>query len=571
MPKPRAPKELKANILYRQKLIKLGNENQSAREDILLAAARDPVWFIDVFLFGFNPRDHADSPERPFITYGFQERLCRKICSAIGNHDLVIPKSRAVGGTYIILATLFHRWMFRPMQSFLLASAKEDRVDRKGDPSCLMFKLDHFLQCLPSWMRPPFDRTELRLENYATQSIFNGESTNSNVDRGGRRTCILADEAAAMEKASSIAASIQHVTNSCLWLSTFQGAFGAFFDLYTNYSRESPDWVVKLGWWDHPEYSQGMYRGVDGKLRSPWYDKQCLRALGPRWIAQELDMEPAAAGGQYYEPALLDRLLGDGGTVRKPVATGELAHNESGDEPRWQKGPQGRLLLWCPLSGDYPPRGDYVLGCDIASGKGGPLSSQSAVSIVDRTTGEKAAEFKTNNMTPTIFARYVVALARWFHGGKIIWGSQGPGGDFGVTVKHCRYGNIYRRPGGEGKSGFVETPESKLAMHGDYQDALHLGRFINRSEAALTECRQFIFANGTVEHSKAIQADQDPENKGKLHGDIVVADCMANQLLPVKLIVKPSDTDFLSMPAPFGSPAWKMQEYLHKKQQSVYY
>lgn len=553
---PTAPKDPIENLRYRREIHRLGAENKLAREEILLAASRDVVWFIDTFLFGYNPKDHPTAPERPFITYPFQEDVSRRIAGAIGVHDLVIPKSRAVGGTYIILANLFQRWLFCPMQSFLLASAKEDRVDSYGDPSCLFWKIDHFLGCLPNWMKPTFDRVELRIENLSNGSVINGESTNSNIDRGGRRTAILADEAATMREAHKISSSIQYVTNSCLWLSTFQGAFGGFYDLYEKYSREHPDWVIKLHWTQHPVYSQGLYLGPDGKPRSPWYDIQCARASGPRFIAQELDMDAMAAGGQFFENDLLGRLLGPNGTMRSPVGRGELRYSpEDAQNFAWTPDNHGRLLIWCPLDGyGLPPAGDYVIGCDIATGKGGEKSSQSAASVVNKATGEKVAEFKYGLITPTNFGKYVVALARWFHGAKIIWGSQGLG-DFGITItRDLRYASVFRRP--DGKPGFPENADSKLSLLGMYREALASGRFVNRSKEALEECRQFIYANNTVEHSRAIQNDQDPENKGRLHGDIVVADAMANHLLPLNATM----TKKAAAEAEYGSFAWRMKE-----------
>lgn len=554
-------------------VIDLGNSSKLARDEIRVAAERDVVWFIDTFLWGYNPKDEASAPERPFITYGFQERLAHKLTAAIGVHDLLIPKSRAVGGTYIILARLFHSWLFKRMQSFLLASAKQDRVDRRGDPSTLFWKLDHFLNCLPPWLRPVSDRAELRLFNEETESIFNGESTNQNVDRGGRRTAILADEAAAMNDADKIAASIQHVTNSCIWLSTFQGAYGTFYNLFQRYSAESPDWVVKLHWKDHPVYSKGLYHGPLGP-RSPWYDRQCLRAPGPKWIAQELDMEPTAAGGRYFEEELVQRLLAK---CIAPRHRGELEHDS--EEPKFNSVPSsGRLLLWCDLPSGRPPPGDYVMGQDIALGTGGEMSSQSAVSVYHRTTGLKVAEFKYNRIAPSPFARFCVALAKWFHNAKMIWGCQGPGVTFGKTVtEDCRYFNIFYREDETStdrkrtrKMGYSEQGDSRIAMFGGYIDALHQGRITNLSKEAVEELRQFIISpTGTIEHSKAMQAD-DPENKGKLHGDVVISDALACRLLPDKM-PKADPERNPTGPPPRGSMAERHWDYLQNKRKVVYF
>jgi hypothetical protein len=553
---PTAPTDIAENLRYRREIIALGDSSKLARDDIWLACQRDPAWFAATFLYTFDPQNYADAPERPLVPWSHQADAMRKVSAALGKHNLIFPKSRRMGVTTLVLAMFFHRWRFLPMQSFLLLSAKEDRVDKKGDPSSLMWKLDHANNCLPKWLRAPVSRAQLRFENDENGSVINGESTNSDADRGGVRTAVLGDEVASMPNASEVLAAIQPLTNSLFLVSTPKGAHGAFYQLYEKWMRECPDWVIRLHWTQHPRFSQGLYHDSQGKPRSPWYDNECLRAPGPRWIAQELDINFNEAGGQFFEPTLIDRLLGEGGTIKQPSDRGELAFDEEGHYSRWQVGPQGRVLLWLNLHGNRPQKDEYICGVDISSGKGGDMSSQSAASIVNKTTGRKVAEFKTSHMTPTTFARQVVALSRWFHDAKLIWGSQGPGGDFQVTVKHCKYYNKFKRPGDGNKEGYVESPEGKLSLFGNYQDALHRGRFINPSKEALEECRQFIFARDTVVHSKAIQQDVDPEHAGKLHGDIVVADAMAAHLLPH---LEPKEAAAASEPE-LGTYAWRARE-----------
>lgn len=573
---PKAPKDIRKNLKYRREILQLGQSSQSAREEIWLAAARDPIWFMDVFCWTLNPKDYPDCPERPFVTYPFQERAARRINAAIGKHGLVIPKTRAVGGTYIILATLFHRWMFRRMQTFLLASAKEDRVDEYDDPDCLFWKLDYFLKCLPNWMRPASDRVKLRLVNLEQESVFNGESTNQNLARGGRRTAILADEAAAMRHDEQVMASLSQVSNSTFYLSTPQGAFGGFYGLYKNFMDKAPDRVLVMHWTDHPVYAEGLefidepYLGwrdpswPSGKPTSPWYRNACLEFTGPKRIAQELDISFNEAGGQFFEAQLIARLMKE--TARPPLATGEI--DSTDDQPRWVPSPAGRMKLWTPiLANGLPAPGIYAVGCDIAQGSGGEMSSQSAISVVNALTGEKVAEFAHNRIAPHNFARYAVAVCRWFYNAKLIWGAQGPGVPFGkVVTEECRYYQIYYRKdetsvGGKQsrKMGHAEQGESRQIMFNDYRDALHTGRFINRSETALKECSQFVTApDGTVQHSKAIQRDQDPENSGKLHGDIVIADALTNVLLSNMAIRVEAKPSLLSKP-PYGSFAWRTQ------------
>jgi len=580
---PKAPKALEENLRYRRAVIELGNSSKEARDDIWAAASRDPIWFIDTFGWTSNFKDHPQNPDRPFITYTYQEDACNRIRRAIGYHDIIVPKSRAMGGTYIILATMLHMWLFYPKQNYLLASAKEDRVDKRGDPSSLFWKLDDMLGNLPKWMVPDFDRVELKLINNENGSVFAGESTNRNVDRGGRRTAILADEAAAMANAELIAQSIQYVTNTCIWLSTFAGAYGHFYNTYNKWSKEHPEWVIRMHWTQHPLYSQGLEKDADGKPTSPWYRHECARTPSKRSIAQEVDMDPQASGGQYFPTELREKLMAM--MVLEPFVVGDM-DADSFEDPKWHPSSRGRLKLWFhPGDDGKPPPSKYVIGHDIATGKGGSQSSQSCASVWDAVTGEKVAEFLDNKITPTTFARYAAQLGKWFYNAKLIWGSLGPGSDFGKTlVEDCQYGNVYFRLE-EGKVnkkrtkkyGYPESGEYRETLFSTYFDALDTHRIINRSRQAVEELAQYIFGpDGSVQHCEAIQREQDPENAGKLHGDIVIADAMANILLRECKQTKPKPINQKQVnlsTAVFKkhSAGWRYQQIIAKKKKKAYY
>jgi hypothetical protein len=80
--------------------------------------------------------------------------------------------------------------------------------------------------------------------------------------------------------------------------------------------------------------------------------------------------------------------------------------------PKWlNQGAGGRLELWFePMADGRTPWDDIVIGCDIASGSGGEMSSNSSASIARRTTGEKIGELTSNVINPTEFAHCALAL-----------------------------------------------------------------------------------------------------------------------------------------------------------------
>ena len=139
----------------------------------------------------------------------------------------------------------------------------------------------------------------------------------------------MMDELAAFKADDGYAAyaSTQHVTDCRIMLSTPQGAGGIFYEVA---NANSPDIeVITLPWFLHPHKSEGLYRShrvkglneleildkeqdyehiLDGKIRSPWYDRECRRSPVQRLIAQELDIDYSGSGSQFYDLESLKNL-----------------------------------------------------------------------------------------------------------------------------------------------------------------------------------------------------------------------------------------------------------------------
>ena len=379
--------------------------------------------------YTYAPKDHPDLPTRPFILWEFQERALRQINAAIGSHDILIEKSRDLGASWLTLTAIFYRWMFFPRQSFLLGSRKEELVDKSGSPASLYWKLDFLMEHLPGWMAPRHTRIQRHLFNHENGSTIDGESTNDDFARGDRRNAILLDEFAAVtENGHKILAASRDATNCRIFNSTPQGASGAYYDTYMKLKSHNPERILRLHWSLHPLKNKGLYTTVDnkpngqlakldknfrypadyrfildGKLRSPWYDEQCLRAANAQEIAQELDVDYAASGWQFFSTDVLNKLVAE--MAREPTYRGELSFESKGREPQFTAEALGRLKVWCQLDGmGRPTPAEYVIGMDVATGKGGEMSSNSVASIGHRLTGQKVAQFTGNTIEPQEFA-----------------------------------------------------------------------------------------------------------------------------------------------------------------------
>jgi hypothetical protein len=299
---------MRANLLWRQSIHKRVMDDPDYAKTIIQACQEDPLFFLNGFAYTYDPRAEPFS-KVPFILYKpFQESAIEKLARAINSRDLLIEKSRDMGASWLCMGVFGWAWRFRSGLSFLCVSRNEDYVDKSGNPKALFWKFDFLLNNLPAWLRPAgykesLHRSKLHIENPENGSVIDGESTTGNVARGDRRTAILFDEFAAVDRGYEALSSSRDSTNCRLFNSTPAGVNNAFYSV-----REKGIDKIRLHWTEHPLKAAGLYttghdgllevldeKGypkdyepiLDGKVRSPWYDYQCERAANPQEIAQE--------------------------------------------------------------------------------------------------------------------------------------------------------------------------------------------------------------------------------------------------------------------------------------------
>jgi len=491
--------------------------------------SRDILFWVNSFIWTYDPKKFPDNPFIPFITYPYQDDAIVKLNHAVGRHDVTVEKSRDMGASWICLMVFLWRFQFRPGQTFLVSSRKEALVDKKGDPDCLFWKLDKALGLQPRWLRPAVDRAKLQITNLENGSTIGGESTTENLATGGRRTAVMLDEFSKWEKGYEVLSSTADVTDCRIFNSTPKGSGNAFY-------KKAHDGTFKLRfhWSQHPLKAKGLYRTPQGKLRSPWYDAECVRRTHPAEIAQELDIDYLGSDYQFFDPQILDDVATR--YVRSPFEIGDVLYDPDSFEPiEFRSWKNGKLRVWCSLDGQKkPPPGKYILGADISAGSG---ASNTAFAVLDPKTGEKVAEWASSNVMPHYAAHVAIALCRWFCdvGGKpayMIWERNGTGGEiFGQTVRDSGFRHVYYQTDEAGrrsdKIGFHTNENTKAQLLGDYRRALESGDFINRSYIAIDECRHYVYTSaGKIMHSSAA-GSEDPTGAGAQHGDRVVADALS--------------------------------------------
>lgn len=560
------------NLELRRQYIHQARTSQDRQKELYTLCSRDLLFFLNAFGWTYDPR-RTNNPVVPFITYGFQDGVLIDINDYIQNgNDIVMEKSRDMGASWMCLSVFYWRWRFRKYQSFMMVSRKADLVDKSGDPDSLFWKVDFLQKHLPGWMIPDLTRNNMHLHNNENQSTIDGESTTGDVGVGGRRTAILLDEFAKVDEGYKVLEATRDNTKCRIFNSTPEGTGNAYFDIRQKAAdKATPMKLLTLHWALHPEKAAGLYWDSSGKKRSPWYDNECLRTANLREIAKELDIDYEASGYQFFDPALLEVQMRK--NVRPPDMRGDIDFDSTTCKPNaFLEREDGALRLWTSdtfrldENGKPPKNKTYVAGCDIGVGSG---NSNSTLSVVDAETGEKLAEYANANIKDYEFARFAVALCRWFQckndmGAYLIWEANGPGRAFGAQVLEIGYRNIYYREQSDGSvrkkasdfPGWFTTKDNKRVLLGDLRRAESTGEFINRSAEAVEERRHYVhLSSGSIAHSRSVTTE-DPTGARDNHGDRVIADALAYRgskeyLLPTA-VQEPE--------IPEGSFAWRIKQ-----------
>jgi hypothetical protein len=571
------PKTPILNLRFRREILRRVLEEPEWVPMLRWACAQDPLFYLNTFVWTYNPK-RTGRKKVPFITYPYEDEAVADLLDSIDNqNDVLIEKSRQMGASWTMMATIEWLWHFRHMQNILVGSRTDEYVDKSDEPKSLFFKLDFIWNNLPVWLMPVgwdrgTHRKVKRVVNPENHSVIVGEATTPNFGRGGSFTLIGLDEFAACEVGMSILKATRDATPTRWFNSTPAGTGNAYYRMRQQ-ATQAPEQIklLRFHWSQNPLYGAGQYTSdkagklekldpeyeypddypflTDGKLRSPWYDRQCKRAATQAEIAQELDIDYLGSGYQFFDQNDIETLIASyccpsrcRGDVILDLETVQVTQFAESD--------RGRLALWCHLDHGSPPIDrSYVLGVDAAAGTG---ASNSVISIWDAKTKEKVAEYVDPHVKPEGLARVAVALCRWFGGAMLIWETNGSGRAFGDAVLEIGYGLYYARAKdtetGEtgGKAGWAPTRDNKYQLLAKYRGMLHDRTVVNRCEQAMRETLEYVFlGNNWVEHA-SLNDNEDPSGARDQHGDRVIADALAVKILddqpktPSVAIIKPS-------------------------------
>ena len=562
------PTDPAENVQFRRFVLTRALHSQRLRDQLLEACRRDIIFWINTFVWQFNPNaiGTGSMETGPFICWDFQIDAIETIFDHIrGRKDLLIEKSRELGASWLCLLAMDWSVLFERMKKYLCISRNEEAVDKPGESDSLFWKLDYIHKYLPTWMSERngqiLKRHKRLIHAPWTGSTISGQASTEKSGVGGRCTAMFMDEFSRIDADYSIYDHTSSTTSCRIFNGTHIGIGTKFYDL----SQDDSISKLQMHWTHHPDKRKGLYKynthtnrieirdkeyeyppeyqfvmspqpvgGPFPGLRSPWYDASVKR-MSQRAASMDLDINPTGAQSCFFDELMIVRLKDE--HCRPPVAVGRLTHDQKGVPDKFIPDSGGPLSLWVNL--DYngnPPRDIFGVGADVANGFG---RSPSTASVVTAGTGMKVAEYADRYITPEEFSRLLIALCRFFRtasgdGAWLAWENNGPGLKVMNDVVALGYRNIYYKVDDfdlnqkkSTKPGWTNQPKNFMLVMQDYQAALFGREFLNPSIKAMEETANFIYdGKGKLINAKAKKND-DPADAGDNHGDRVIADALS--------------------------------------------
>ena len=150
------PREPSRNLLFRKRILEACRSDGRMRVAAIEACRRDFLFFINTFVFQFNPLVKGARSVGPFCTWSFQEKAFMGDKGVFWCYEhsrtALVEKSRDMGASWMF--QIFEVWLALFHDNFQLQniSRSAEAVDSASKNS-LFAKVGFILEHIPDWLR----------------------------------------------------------------------------------------------------------------------------------------------------------------------------------------------------------------------------------------------------------------------------------------------------------------------------------------------------------------------------------------------------------------------------------
>lgn len=252
--------------------------------------------FIEHWMLTYDPRVAGSGRDAvmPFLLMPRQREMVEFILERWRKRESgLIEKSRDTGCSWTIIAIAVALCLFYRNVNIGLGSAKEDLLDRSGDPSTLFAKARFILEHLPIEFRPQWSSAHLRLTFPETQSAVVAEAGDQ-IGRGGRTSIFFLDESAHIGNPKMVDAALLANTDVRIDASSVSGMANSFAE-----RRHSGRIPVFSYHWRHDlrkseEWAARKRAETDPVVWNAEYELNYLASvpsviISPEWVQAAID------------------------------------------------------------------------------------------------------------------------------------------------------------------------------------------------------------------------------------------------------------------------------------------
>ncbi len=380
---------------------------------------------------------------------------------------VVILKARQIGVTWLALAYALWLLLFHPAATVLLFSRRDDEAKELLDE-----RLKGMYRRLPRWLQSKTITTDSKHEF----ALGNGSRALAFPTSGGdayTATLAIADEFDLVPDQGRLLNSIKPTIDNGGGLILLsrpdkrrpQTPFKAIYQAAR--AGTNSYYPVFLPWFVHPDRDE------------TWY------------AVQKADMMSQAGATREDQPGALDDLH-----EQYPATDAEALAARTGDKrlaAAWLKAcyaaldplplPENApsipgLRLYQPPAAD----GQYVIGMDPAEGN--PTSDDSALKVLDKTSGEEAASL-AGKFQPSTLAAHADAIGAYYHRAAVLVERNNHG--HAVLLWLNDYSRLPVLKGFDGKPGWNSSTRGKTLLYDIAADALRHGETTLHGLRAFTQ------------------------------------------------------------------------------------